>query len=392
MKLFFTINQDLFDGSAHSLYCYRHAAALAASAPEGSSVELVYPGASPWRAKDETAHAAAHFQLASPPPQVTALPSVRKKKHGKGLTLNAWFHYHAAKHLGASSSAGDFFITASFPKLLKYMESRPGLRGSLQFLYEVHQLARLDGDKDSAKALAEKRALAGADRFVTTTHALQSLLEEDFPRVPCLNLGLACVPTKWVIPEPPALDRDLRLGYLGSVYPGQGIDWLLENWRGIREGLGVPATLLIAGGSGKEVTWLRRKAEDGDADSVEFLGQLSQSDVPSFLARVNALVIPAMQQGRMPFVAITKAYDYLTYGRPVIASELPSITEVMRPGQEALGFTPGTAGSLLNGLRQLISRPDLAPPMVKAATARAADFDPQIRARKYWRWLFDSTM
>ena len=392
MKLFFTINQDLFDGSAHSLYCYRNCAALAATAPANWSVELVFPGPSLFRASDETAKAAAHFQLAGHPLRVIALPSWRKKKHSKGFTLNAWFHHQAARYLATNSSQGDLFVTASFPKLARFMADRACLRSNLQFVYEVHQLARLEYERNSPQAKAERQALASADLLVTTTDVLKSLLREDFPQVPCLNLGLACVGSHQAIPEPASLDQGLRLGYIGSVYPGQGVDWLLESWAGIRQNLGQEAKLLIAGGSQKDLAGLRRKAEGGAAAAVEFLGRISQADVPSFLARVNALVIPAMNEGRMPFVAITKAYDYLTYGRPVIASEIPSITEVMRPGKEAMGFKPGSAESLLNGLRNLIFSPDLATRMVQASKVRAGEFDPHLRARKYWRRLADSTM
>ena len=43
----------------------------------------------------------------------------------------------------------------------------------------------------------------------------------------------------------------------------------------------------------------------------------------------------------MPYVAITKAYDYLAMGRPIIAANLPSIRDVLRHGREALLFAPG---------------------------------------------------
>jgi glycosyltransferase involved in cell wall biosynthesis len=393
MTLFFVINQDLFDGSAHALYCYRNCWWLAKAAPTGCRVELIFAGSSRWRVIDDSGRAAAHFQLGESLLRVTALPAWRKRKHGKGFTFNAWFHHHAAAYLAANVAEKDIFVTASFPKLLRFLAGRSALvRRRLRWIYEVHQLAVLDVGKDSSKVAAEKLALDLAQAFVTTTNALASLLEESFPTKPWVNIGLACGELKAAVPPPPPHDEWFTLGYIGSVYPGQGIDWLVENWRRIRDSLGCGARLIIAGGGDREVAALRKCAEEHDACDVEFLGKVSQAEIPTFLARVNALIIPSTNAGRMPYVAITKAYDYLTYRRPVIASAIPSITEVMRSGVEALTFHPCSVEGLAECAKRLLTEPSVGGELVESAAARAGAHDWETRARKYWRWLFDSTM
>ena len=77
MKIYFVINQDLFDGSAHALYCYRNCWWLATTAPAGHSVELIFPGENRWSRCDETQHAAEHFRLVESSLKVTALPAWR---------------------------------------------------------------------------------------------------------------------------------------------------------------------------------------------------------------------------------------------------------------------------------------------------------------------------
>lgn len=281
------------------------------------------------------------------------------------------------------------FITASFPKLLKAFASTERLRTQLRWIYEVHQLAKLDFGAGSARDKTEAEALANADAFVTTTDALKALLLEGFATKPCVNLGLACGGLAGSVSMPRPFSHGLVLGYLGSVYRGQGVDWLVENWSSVCSGLNQPARLLIAGGDVREVEVLRRKAEEHSAGNVEFLGKVPQAEIPDFLARVNALVIPATSEGRMPYVAITKAYDYLGYQRPVVTASIPSITEVMRSGQEAVTFTPCTVESLVEGLKLLLAKPTLGDDLVVASGARALKLDWQSRAAKYWSWLLE---
>ncbi len=389
MTLFFVINQDLFDGSAHALYCYRNCWWLATTAAAGNRVELIFPGASRWSRSDETKHAEEHFRLGESSLKVTALPAWRRKKHARGLTLNFWFTSHARRHLRAVSKDGDVFITASFPKLLKAFASSRQLQSHLSWIYEVHQLARLDFGAGSVRDKREAEALALAQGFVTTTGALAGMLEERFSAIRRVNLGLACGQPPASIPLPPSANETFTLGYLGSLYGGQGVDWLVANWATIRERLGVPAKLVIGGGSEIQIEKLGAMAKASRCEGIEFAGHIPPSAITAFLAGIHALIIPSAATGRMPFVAITKAYDYLAYQRPVIASSLPSITEIMRPDVEALSYEPMDLDGLVRCIKKLLNSPEEVNRLISAALERSGSFTWESRARKYWRWLLE---
>lgn len=389
MKIHFVINQDLFDGSAHALYCYRNCWWLATTAPAGHRVELIFPGESRWSLCDETQHAEEHFRLGESSLKVTALPAWRRKKHARGLTLNFWFTSHARRHLRTSAKEGDVFITASFPKLLKAFASTEWLRTHLRWIYEVHQLAKLDFGAGSARDQREAEALALAQGFVTTTGSLACLLEEGFPAIRRVNLGLACGQPPANIPQPPSSNEAFTLGYLGSLYGGQGVEWLVENWATIRERLGVPAKLVIGGGSEIQIAKLRLLTEASGPSGIEFVGHIPPSGITAFLASIHALIIPSAATGRMPFVAITKAYDYLAYQRPVIASSLPSITEIMRPDLEALVFEPMDLDGLVHCAERLLNFPAEGNRLISASLERSGSFTWEERSRKYWRWLME---
>ncbi|WP_395742600.1 glycosyltransferase family 4 protein [Prosthecobacter sp.] len=385
MKVFFVINQHVFDGSAHALYCYRNCWWLARTGA-GRSVELLVPGTLSL-ARDVSAACAEHFDL---PPlenlRVTALPALRKAKRERGVTLNVIFHAAASWHLRRHARKGDVLLTASFPKLFAFLAGKKTLKSKLKCVYEVHQLQELDGHKDQPKSVREHRVLALADGLVTTTDSLKALLQKNHPATPLINIGLACAVPK-TLPAPAPGATPFVLGYVGSLYRGQGIDWLIEYWESISAALPRAAQLKIAGGSPAEIEKLRDQIKDGMHDHISFVGQVRQSELNGFLSGVDALVIPALNQGRMPCVAITKAYDYLACQRPVLASDLPSIVEVMRPEQEALVFAAGDAAALAAQLRRLMSAPELGLELVQSANQRLLTLGWEARNSRYWPFL-----
>ncbi len=385
MKVFFVINQHVFDGSAHALYCYRNCWWLAKTGA-GSSVELVVPGHL-GLARDISAACADHFALpVLANLRVTALPALRKAKHGPGITFNLLYQAMAWRHMRKNAQAGDVLLTASFLKLFAFLARKKSIKSRLKCVYEVHQLEELDRHRDHPKSVWEHRMLALADLLVTTTDSLKGLLQKNHPALPVTNIGLACaVPQVEIAPAPAG--ETFVLGYVGSLYQGQGIDWLIEHWQSISGRLPGPAHLKIAGGTPAEIERLRAPFKAGECSQISFVGQVRQSDLGHFLAGVDALVIPALNQGRMPHVAITKAYDYLAYQRPVLATDLPSIVEVMRPDHEALVFRAGDAAALAGQLSRLMSEPGLGERLVQSATQRLSALGWEARNEQYGQFL-----
>lgn len=385
MKVFFVINQQVFDGSAHALYCFRNCWWLARTG-EDSSVELVVPGHL-GLARNISAACAEHFDLpALANLRVTALPAIRKAKHGPGITFNLLYQAMAWRHLCKNAQAGDVLLTASFLKLFAFLAKKRGIKSRLKWVYEVHQLEELDRHRGHPKSVREHRVLAMADLLVTTTDSLKGLLQKNQPAIPVSNIGLACAVPQ-VEPAPAPHGETFVLGYVGSLYRGQGIDWLIEHWQSIAAGLPHTAHLKIAGGRPAEIERLRAQFKDQDLSQISFVGQVRQCDLGHFLAGVDALVIPALNQGRMPHVAITKAYDYLAYQRPVLATDLPSIVEVMRPDHEALVFPAGDASVLAAQLTRLMSEPGLGERLLQAANQRLRALGWEARNEHYWRLL-----
>jgi len=384
MNLFYIANQDLADGSAHALYLYRSAWWLA-STSKGEEVHLLHAG------KMDAQELGKYFgYTVIPHLKISGLPSVRRKKKAKGLTLNVVFNFSVFLYLRKKAQRGDGLIIASFPKLFRFLASWRQWLPPMTFVYEVHQLACLENQPLQGKISDEWKTLNLSDLFVTTTKPLQELLEKEAPKIPIHLAGLACgydetefqhlsISTK--------LETNPECVYIGSVYHEQGVRWLLDSWPTICKNTGIDFSLKIIGGSPVEVEQLKTLVTKLRLSRVFILGSMTREEVKGVLRLGQILLIPSLNEGRMPYVAITKAYDYLAFHLPIVASDLPSIREVLRDGKEALLFQPGNAESLGKQLQLLISDLDMAQGLARSAVERSKEFQWKERSQLYWKFL-----
>ena len=55
-----------------------------------------------------------------------------------------------------------------------------------------------------------------------------------------------------------------------------------------------------------------------------------------------------------------KLFEYMAAGVPILATDLPSIREVLRHGENAWLIPPGDPKALAEGIRHLLENPELA--------------------------------
>lgn len=129
--------------------------------------------------------------------------------------------------------------------------------------------------------------------------------------------------------------------YVGNLQSYQGIDLLLDSFRrALRE---VPdAKLVVIGGDEESLRQYQARAADlGIGDAVRFLGPRPVERLGAYLRRATVLVSPRIHGENTPM----KVYSYLDSGRPVLATRLPTHTQVLtddiarlaEPEPEAMG-------------------------------------------------------
>jgi glycosyltransferase involved in cell wall biosynthesis len=127
----------------------------------------------------------------------------------------------------------------------------------------------------------------------------------------------------------------------------------------------VPGALFIFAGDGPEKTNLENQARElGLADRVVFLGK--RNDIPELLNGCDIFVLPSLYEG-LP-LSIMEA---MAAGKPVVASDIGGVNELVRDGETGYLVPPGDTQALAHGINTLVSDPALARKMALAGKTLA---------------------
>jgi glycosyltransferase involved in cell wall biosynthesis len=139
----------------------------------------------------------------------------------------------------------------------------------------------------------------------------------------------------------------------------KGIHVLLEAYRRLHS----PPPLALVG-----KVWPDTPAEL--PAGVRLLANWPNSAVYEAMRRCLALVAPSVWPEPCPLVVI----EAVTAGRPVVASAIGGVPEIVADGKEALLVPAGDAGALAAALERITGDPVLREELAAGAASRAGDY------------------
>jgi glycosyltransferase involved in cell wall biosynthesis len=179
----------------------------------------------------------------------------------------------------------------------------------------------------------------------------------------------------------PAASSTATVVYAGHLYKWKGVDVLLDALAQVPEVGGV-----IVGGHEAEPD--RRRLEDraaalGLSARVTFVGVVARGDVPGWLARGDILALPNPASALSTHsTSPLKLFEYMAAGRAIVASDLPSIREILTDDISAVLVAAGDAAALAAGIRRLAGDAALRARLAAAAKAAAAEYSWDRRAAR----------
>jgi glycosyltransferase involved in cell wall biosynthesis len=176
--------------------------------------------------------------------------------------------------------------------------------------------------------------------------------------------------SEWHIDE-----RDALIGTVGRLVPVKGHAILLDALRILHESNTAVKLLIV--GEGPLRGQLERQVCNLDLErSVIFAGHQAQSY--DFINMMDVFVLPSLHEG-IPMVLL----EALALQRPVVATCVGGIPEVISQGETGLLAKPADAVSLAESIRQLIEDPSKALSIGKAGRTRVEEeFNAQIMAKR----------
>ena len=184
---------------------------------------------------------------------------------------------------------------------------------------------------------------------------------DDWPRLCVVRCGV--VPARYAQAPPPQRDR-LALLFVGRLAAVKGVPVLFEALAALPSGM---ARLDLIGEGPDRARLEELAAPLGDA--VRFLGHRGQGEVAAALAECDALVLPSFAEG-VPVVLM----EAMASARPVIATPVGGVTELVEDGVSGHLVAPGEAGELARAIAALAAAgPAERRRMGEAGRARVAE-------------------
>ncbi|MBT1688326.1 glycosyltransferase family 4 protein [Dawidia soli] len=135
----------------------------------------------------------------------------------------------------------------------------------------------------------------------------------------------------------PALSgSSVKVGYVGSLYPGKGMETLVPLAKACPE-----VQFHVVGGSTAQIQQLSARS----SSNVIFHGFKSQQELPAYIASFDILIAPytrtVIVSGKKGannlalWMSPLKIFEYMSAGKPIITSDLPVIREILQDGVNA---------------------------------------------------------
>lgn len=222
-----------------------------------------------------------------------------------------------------------------------------------------------------------RRLLAKVSGIIVISEGLKKkFVEKGYPAAKILVAPDAIDPAEFDIPESQeearvklGLPTDRKIAmYVGHLFEWKGADMLVA----AAQSLGPDIQVVVGGGTEQDVAKLRSMDHAG---KVRFEGFIEFSRLPLYLRAADILILPNKKDGGISefYTSPLKLFAYMAAGKPIIASDLPSLREVISE-ETAFFVEPNSPDALASAIGEVLADPAQAGRRAHAAREAAQSY------------------
>jgi GxxExxY protein len=177
------------------------------------------------------------------------------------------------------------------------------------------------------------------------------------------------------------LDKKIVL-YTGHLYEWKGVDTLAK----ASQYLPGDVEIYFVGGTKEDVE--KFKVRCSNVRNIRIVGHRSHSEIPYWLKAADVLVLPntAKEDISKYWTSPMKMFEYMASKRPIVASDLPSIREILNENNSIL-VEPDNLQALANGIKKILQNPEIADKISNQAFQDVQQYTWEKRAKKILEFL-----
>ncbi len=232
-------------------------------------------------------------------------------------------------------------------KKAKVWLSAHGLLGPVSSFFLSRKIKLLDGIICNSMSTANFYKSLGSINVISVPNGV------DFSLYEKINLTKSEIRKKYNLPS----DKYIII-YVGHFYKWKGIDTILQCADLMRDD--DRYMFVLVGGDNSSIGYYKNYIDDNKLFNVRLLGYRPPKQIPEILKMADLLVLPNLPitEESIYFTSPLKMFEYMASKRPIVASDLPSIREVLNENN-CLFFRPGSASSLRRSIIKISTSPTL---------------------------------
>lgn len=268
------------------------------------------------------------------------------------------------------------------------------------FIFEIHELPNNRFRESLVRSVLSSPCLK---KVVCISKSLKELLESRFGDVlcrrPCITAhdGVDLKNFKITLSQREARmalylpETSFIAGYTGSLFEGRGIEIILDLAVLLKD-----VVFVIAGGEGKYLNLLRREVAKLNLDNVIVKGFMPHKKIPVFLQAADILLMPYQKKvlhrqkkhDTAAFMSPLKMFEYMASGKPIIASRIKVLEEVLCDRENSLLVMPDNINEWAEAVLLLKKDKGLAEKLGKKAKGDVIIYTWDNRAEKIFEGIF----
>ncbi|MBD2612502.1 MAG: glycosyltransferase family 4 protein [Nostoc sp. ZfuVER08] len=144
-------------------------------------------------------------------------------------------------------------------------------------------------------------------------------------------------------------DNQKLVVYAGAIQQFKGIDILIDVAQQMPE-----VQFVCAGGKPTEVAHYQQLAKEKQIYNIKFLGYILHHELASLLQAADVLAHPHCSGQAATFTSPLKLFDYFASGTPIVATEIPSLTEFQNTQAIAAWCEPDNPNKFAESLKRVL--------------------------------------
>jgi glycosyltransferase involved in cell wall biosynthesis len=219
----------------------------------------------------------------------------------------------------------------------------------------------------------ERLVLSSADAVsAVSANAAEDLVAAGAPRERLRIVPNGVIVARFADATPIALPEGCEgfvVCFVGLFYPWHGVRFLAEAFALFHARR--PDARLVLVGDGEEAPAVRSVlARNGAMTATHFAGLVSREEAPRYMAAADVLVSPHANVHRFIGSPI-KVFEYMAAGKPIVATRVAQLQDVLTDGQTALLVEPEDPEAMAQALERLYADRELRRELGEAARVEA---------------------